>query len=48
MREMQRHMGVKSVHGIGQYLAALQRKGWITWEPTKTRTVRPQRARIDS
>ena len=40
VRELQELTGIKSPNGMQNHLIALRRKGWITWEDGKSRTIR--------
>ena len=41
MREIGEHMGIRSTNGVNDHLKALERKGHITREDLKSRTLRP-------
>jgi repressor LexA len=40
-REIGQAHNIRSPYAVQCHLKALQRKGWIQWEPLKSRTVRP-------
>ncbi|MBI5510647.1 MAG: transcriptional repressor LexA [Deltaproteobacteria bacterium] len=41
IREIGEHLGIKSTNGVADHLKALQRKGYLTHEEMKSRTLRP-------
>src|SRR5689334_8248198 len=41
LREIGAHMGIKSTNGVNDHLRALERKGFLTREDMKSRTLRP-------
>lgn len=44
VREIMAEFGIASPHGVTCHLAALRRKGYITWEAGQARTLRPVEA----
>jgi hypothetical protein len=40
LRELGAALGISSTNGVYDHLRALRRKGAITWDPTKARTLR--------
>ena len=45
IREIGEHLSIKSTNGVADHLKALQRKGYLTHEEMKSRTLRPVSAR---
>jgi repressor LexA len=45
IREIGEHLCIKSTNGVADHLKALQRKGYLTHEEMKSRTLRPVSAR---
>jgi repressor LexA len=41
LREIGNHLGIKSTNGVNDHLRALERKGYLTREDMKSRTLRP-------
>jgi repressor LexA len=41
LREIGAHMGIRSTNGVNDHLRALERKGYLTREDMKSRTLRP-------
>jgi repressor LexA len=41
LREIGNHLGIKSTNGVNDHLRALERKGFLTREDMKSRTLRP-------
>src|SRR5215831_16376427 len=41
LREIGAHMGIRSTNGVNDHLRALERKGFLTREDMKSRTLRP-------
>jgi len=41
LREIGNHLGIRSTNGVNDHLRALERKGFITREDMKSRTLRP-------
>lgn len=41
VREIMQKFGIASPNGVTCHLAALRRKGWVTWEAQQARTIRP-------
>jgi repressor LexA len=39
IRELSQAMGERGTNGIAQHLGLLRRKGWVSWEPWKARTL---------
>jgi repressor LexA len=39
VRELCSELGVSSTNGMGEHLKALSRKGLVTWEPKRSRTL---------
>lgn len=44
IREIGRHLGIKSTNGVNDHLKALERKGWIQRQDQKSRTLRVLRS----
>ena len=44
VREIAAEFGIRSPHGVTCHLAALRKKGYLTWEPHQSRTLRPVEA----
>ena len=44
LREIGNHLGIKSTNGVNDHLRALERKGYLTREDMKSRTLRPTNA----
>jgi repressor LexA len=42
LREIGSHMGIRSTNGVNDHLRALERKGYLTREDTKSRALRPR------
>jgi repressor LexA len=42
LREIGAHMGIRSTNGVNDHLRALERKGYLTREDMKSRTLRPR------
>lgn len=40
VREIAKHLGIKSTNGVVDHLKAIERKGWITRNPMLPRTIR--------
>ena len=40
VREIMQKFGISSPNGVTCHLAALRRKGWVTWEAHQARTIR--------
>lgn len=40
IREIAVHCGLVGTNAVAQQLDAMRRKGWVTWEPNKPRTLR--------
>ena len=47
LREIGNHLGIKSTNGVNDHLRALERKGYLTREDMKSRTLRPTSAVMD-
>ncbi|MEQ8454686.1 MAG: transcriptional repressor LexA [Sandaracinaceae bacterium] len=47
LREIGNHLGIKSTNGVNDHLRALERKGYLTREDMKSRTLRPTAAVSD-
>jgi repressor LexA len=45
IREIGEHLSIKSTNGVADHLKALQRKGYLTHEEMKSRTLRPVSSR---
>jgi len=43
LREIGNHLGIRSTNGVNDHLRALERKGYLTREDMKSRTLRPTR-----
>lgn len=41
IRELCAEFGIASPNGIAAHLHSLRRKGYVTWEPHQSRTIRP-------
>ena len=41
VREIGEHLGIKSTNGVADHLKALKRKGYLTQEEMKSRTLKP-------
>ena len=41
IREIGRHMGIRSTNGVNDHLKALERKGFLTRTDLKSRAMRP-------
>ena len=41
VREIMAEFGIRSPHGVTCHLMALRKKGYLTWEPHQSRTLRP-------
>lgn len=41
IRELCAQFGIASPNGIAAHLHSLRRKGYVTWEPGQSRTIRP-------
>jgi repressor LexA len=48
LREIGNHLGIKSTNGVNDHLRALERKGYLTREDMKSRTLRPTDAVMDA
>ena len=44
VREIMAEFGIRSPHGVTCHLMALRKKGYLTWEPHQSRTLRPVEA----
>ena len=44
LREIGNHLGIRSTNGVNDHLRALERKGYLTREDMKSRTLRPTEA----
>jgi SOS-response transcriptional repressor LexA len=44
VREIMAEFGIRSPHGVTCHLTALRKKGYLTWEPHQSRTLRPVEA----
>lgn len=40
VRELEAAMGYSTTNAVAQQLALLRRKGWVTWQPGRARTLR--------
>ncbi len=47
LREIGNKLGIRSTNGVNDHLRALERKGFLTREDMKSRTLRPTRATVD-
>src|ERR671939_670148 len=47
LREIGARMGIRSTNGVNDHLRALERKGYLTREDMKSRTLRPTEATLD-
>lgn len=47
LREIGNHLGIRSTNGVNDHLRALERKGFLTREDMKSRTLRPTGAAYD-
>lgn len=45
IREIGEHLGIKSTNGVADHLKALKRKGYLTQQDMKSRTLRPTSSR---
>jgi len=48
LREIGNHLGIRSTNGVNDHLRALERKGFLTREDMKSRTLRPTNAGYES
>lgn len=46
LREIGNHLGIKSTNGVNDHLRALERKGYLTREDMKSRTLRPTQSSL--
>jgi repressor LexA len=44
VREIMAEFGIRSPHGVTCHLTALRKKGYLTWQPHQSRTLRPVEA----
>ena len=47
LREIGNKLGIRSTNGVNDHLRALERKGYLTREDMKSRTLRPTQATLD-
>ncbi len=47
LREIGNHLGIRSTNGVNDHLRALERKGYLTREDMKSRTLRPTERAYD-
>lgn len=45
-REIGEHLGIRSTNGVADHLKALKRKGYLTQEGMKSRTIKPSKAAV--
>ena len=41
IRELCEHFDIRSPNGVKSHLELMRKKGWVTWEPNHSRTIRP-------
>lgn len=46
IREIGEHLGIRSTNGVADHLKALKKKGYLTQEDMKSRTLKPTKARV--
>jgi repressor LexA len=44
VREIMAEFNIRSPHGVTCHLTALRKKGYLTWQPHQSRTLRPVEA----
>ncbi len=47
-REIGEHLGIRSTNGVADHLKALKRKGYLTQQGMKSRTIKPSKAAVAS